>query len=343
MSLTIDQLQFTYPGSTAGIFDIDLTVKTGELLAVIGASGSGKTTLLKLIAGFETADAGQITLNDTDITHSPVQHRELGLVFQSYALFPHMSAWQNVAYPLKVRKIPPPRRRGRAFEALERVGLRGFETRKPLTLSGGQQQRVALARALVFAPRALLLDEPLSALDAGLRSEMRDEILRIQRDFGIATLLITHDQEEALSMADRVAVMQQGRIVQVARPKKLYDSPRNRFVAGFVGEANLWEGRVENHRQVSLDFGALAVPSHNLPAGTPVTVMVRPEHVIPQSGEDQINTFQGPVVADRFLGAVRRFDLAVGNALIQGQTDCRDHINVVHIRPEHIRLLPATL
>ncbi|MFV0423802.1 ABC transporter ATP-binding protein [Oleidesulfovibrio sp.] len=341
MSLIIKNLQFCYPNTTTGVHDINLTINNGELLAVIGSSGSGKTTLLNLIAGFLTAKSGSIFIDDTDITYLPVRERQLGVVFQSYALFPHMTIWENVAYPLKIRKIDKAKRRTMAYEALERVGLKGFGDRRPTTLSGGQQQRVALARALVFAPKVLLLDEPLSALDASMRSDMRDEILRLQREFDIATVHITHDQEEALSMADRVAVMQAGNLVQVAQPKELYDAPATKSVAGFVGEANLWDGIVRSADTVELPFGVLRTTPHNLAAGTKVTALVRPENVLTAQSPDGTNQFGGNIIRDRFLGAMRRYDLAVGDSVILGQTGERTAIESVYIAPEHVRLLTA--
>jgi putative spermidine/putrescine transport system ATP-binding protein len=339
MSLKLENINFAYPGTEAGVFDINLSIADGEFLAVIGSSGSGKTTLLKLIAGFEVPSQGRVLLDGNDITPLSVRERNLGVVFQSYALFPHMTTWQNIAYPLKIRKIEPKERYRLAMEAIERVGLQGFEERRPQTLSGGQQQRVALARALVFQPKALLLDEPLSALDASLRGEMRDEILRLQREFFISTVHITHDQEEALSMADRVAVLEAGRLVQVATPLELYDKPATRSVADFVGEANLWEGIVESRDSVRLSFGLLTTVNHGYSHGKKVTVLVRPENVTVGRSEDEINVFSGKIIRDRFLGAVRRYDLAVEGAVILGQTGIRGEIDVVSISPEHIRLL----
>ncbi|MBN9309838.1 ABC transporter ATP-binding protein [Devosia sp.] len=242
--LHLDSVSFLYPGVPVGVRDVSLEVKPGELVAVIGASGSGKTTLLNLLAGFLTPSRGRVVIDGKDVSAMPPEKRNLGIVFQSYGLFPHLRAWENVAYPLKVRGVPLAQRRERALEALRRVGMGNRAENGPRELSGGQQQRVALARALVFQPRGLLLDEPLSALDANLRVEMRDEILRVQRAAGIAALLVTHDQEEALSIADRVAVMREGRLVQVAPPRELYDAPADEETARFVGEANLWRGSV---------------------------------------------------------------------------------------------------
>ncbi len=340
MSIRIDNVSFAYPGTDVGVHGVDIEVADGELVAVIGASGSGKTTLLKLIAGFEHPRSGRIWLGDEDVTGLSVRQRHLGVVFQSYALFPHMTAQQNVAYPLKIRGVHRAKRHRLAEEALARVGLEGFAQRRPTMLSGGQQQRVALARALIFQPRALLLDEPLSALDAGLRGEMRDEIRRLQREFNIATVHVTHDQEEALSMADRVAVMEAGSLVQVARPLELYDTPATRSVAHFVGQANLWDGVMESEDAVRVPFGLLKAAPQGFGPGSAVTVLVRPENVGIEDAADGENTFAGRLMRDRFLGAVRRYDIAVGDEVILGETGRRGPIEAVSIKPEHVRLMP---
>jgi putative spermidine/putrescine transport system ATP-binding protein len=341
MSLQVQDVAFRYPRTGAGVAGIDLEVRPGELLAVIGASGSGKTTLLRLVAGFLAPDRGRVVIDGRDVTARPARERDLGVVFQTYALFPHMTVAENVAYPLKVRGVPTAGRRRAALEMLARVGLGGFADRRPATLSGGQQQRVALARALVFRPKALLLDEPLSALDAALRLSMRDEIRRLQREQGIATLHVTHDQEEALSMADRVAVMEAGRLLQVAPPRDLYDAPATRAVAAFVGHANIWDGRAAGPAEVATPLGVLATRPHGLPLGAPVAVLVRPERVVVDPSPGALNRFAGRLVRDRFLGAVRRFDLDVGGATIQGETAHRGEIAAVLIPPEDVRLLPA--
>lgn len=343
MSVRFENVSFRYPGTTTGVFDIDLEIATGELLAVIGPSGSGKSTLLKLLSGFAVPDTGRILVDGKDVTHLPPHERALGVVFQSYALFPHMSLWRNVAYPLKVRGIPKTERQERARDALARVGLGDFAERVPTSLSGGQQQRVALARALVFSPRALLLDEPLSALDAALRHGMRDEIMRVQRKAGIATLHVTHDQEEALSMGDRVAVMSAGRLEQVATPRDLYDRPASRRVAAFVGHANLWEGMVVAPGLVSTRLGELVCDTAGFATGADVIALVRPEHVVPllelPSGP-RPNVFFGHMAEDRFLGAVRRCDLEVGGGTVRIETSIRAAIAAVAVPPDAIRLLP---
>lgn len=338
-AVELRRVTFTYPGTTAGVFDVDLAIAPGELLAVIGASGCGKSTLLKLIAGFLIPDSGSIWIDGRDVTDVPPRDRQLGVVFQSYALFPHMTALDNTAYPLKVRGVPATDRRARALETLKTVGLGELAHRLPGEQSGGQQQRVALARALVFRPRALLLDEPLSALDAALRVEMRDEIRRIQRQYDIATLHITHDQQEALSMADRVAMMSHGRILQVTTPRDLYEHPASPDVAAFVGHANLWPGILAGPDRVETPLGPIVTEPHSLPRGAAVTVMVRPEKVRLGPAPDKINTFCGEVRLDRFLGSVRQFDLAVKGGSITGETAEAGPIGCIHFPPGSVLLL----
>ncbi len=224
--------------------DLDLEIADGEFFSMLGPSGSGKTTVLRLIAGFEQPTAGRILLGDDDVTDRPPFARDVNTVFQDYAIFPHMSVRQNVEYGLRVKKVGKPDRRKRADEALATVRLEGYADRRPHQLSGGQRQRVALARALVNRPKVLLLDEPLGALDLKLRREMQIELKEIQREVGITFVFVTHDQEEALTMSDRIAVFNEGRIEQLATPVELYEEPASAFVAGFVGTSNLLEGQV---------------------------------------------------------------------------------------------------
>jgi putative spermidine/putrescine transport system ATP-binding protein len=339
--IVLEGVSYAYPGSGAGVFDIDLTIGAGELLAVIGASGCGKSTLLKVIAGFIKPDKGCVIIAGEDAADVPARERNIGVVFQAYSLFPHMRAWENVAYPLKLRGIAAAARRARAHDMLERVGLAAHADKRPGQLSGGQQQRVALARALVFEPRALLLDEPLSALDAAMRVEMRDEILRLQRAHGIATLHITHDQEEALSMADRVAVMQAGRITQLATPRDLYDRPATRDVATFVGHANILSAHASGPARVETPIGPLVTVAHGIAIGTAVTVLVRPERVRPGPASDGANTFAGTVTRDRFLGSLRRFDFAVKGGTLLGETSVPGAIDIVHVPASAVQILPA--
>jgi len=341
MSLVLDGLTYTYPSSQAGVRDVSFEIRPGELLAVIGPSGCGKTTILKLVAGFLRPDGGRILVDGVDASDTPARARGMGVVFQSYALFPHMSALQNVAYPLRIRGVAASERRTRALEALGLVGLAREAERRPAQLSGGQQQRVALARALVFRPRALLLDEPLSALDAARRVETRDEILRVQKAAGIATLHITHDQEEALSMADRVAVMGEGRLLQVGTPREIYERPASRAVASFVGHANLIPGTVRDAGSIDTPFGLLAASSAGRAPGSAVTLLVRPERVALGPAPDGLNTVQGAVVRDRYLGSLRRLDLEAGGHRLTVETAQAGEVSTVHLPPSAIQVLAA--
>lgn len=229
-------------GTVKAVDGVDLDITPGEFITLLGPSGSGKTTVLRMIAGFENPDAGTITLNGQDITHLPPYERDVNTVFQDYALFPHMDVISNIEYGLRVKKVPKDVRRAKAMEALEQVRLGGYEHRKPSQLSGGQRQRVALARALVNRPSVLLLDEPLGALDLKLRQQMQIELKELQREVGITFIFVTHDQEEALTMSDRIAVFDKGQIQQLDRPANIYERPTNEFVAGFVGVSNLISG-----------------------------------------------------------------------------------------------------
>lgn len=238
MSLRIESLRKSFEGVTA-LEDIELQVGANEFVCLLGPSGCGKTTLLRIIAGLLNADSGRIVLNERDLATLPARARGFGIVFQSYSLFPHMTVAQNVGYGLTIRRTPADQVQRRSSQLLETVKLAGFEQRYPAQLSGGQQQRVAIARALAVNPALLLLDEPLSALDARVRADLRLELRDVQRQLGIPTLMVTHDQEEALSMADRIVCMNQGHIEQVGTPQELYLRPRTRFVANFMGQSNL--------------------------------------------------------------------------------------------------------
>ncbi len=231
-----------YGADHYAVRDVSFRLHPGEFLTLLGPSGSGKTTILMMVAGFETPTKGEIRLGGADIAGQPPQRRNLGVVFQGYGLFPHMTVQQNVEFPLRMRSLPAAERRRRAADMLDKVGLAPFAGRRPRALSGGQQQRVALARALVFDPDALLLDEPLGALDRRLRETLQIEIKQIQQRLGISVLMVTHDQDEAMMMSDRIAVMHEGRIVQIGSPAEVYSRPATTFVAGFLGETNLLPG-----------------------------------------------------------------------------------------------------
>ncbi|MDI3421741.1 ABC transporter ATP-binding protein [Streptomyces luteolus] len=296
-------------GSTVALDGLDLDIAPGELVALLGPSGCGKTTALRIIAGFESADAGELLMDGQDVTSVPANRRDIGMVFQSYSLFPNMTAAENVSYGLRVRGVSSGERAARAGELLDLVGLPGRGGHYPHQLSGGQQQRVALARALAIRPRVLLLDEPLSALDAKVRLTLREEIRRIQLELGITTVFVTHDQEEALSMADRVAVMKDGRLEQCAAPSELYDRPATPFVAEFVGTMNRVPGVVGADGVVEL-FGR-RLPAHggSFGAGTEVDVLLRPEGFGVVPGGDAV------VRVATFLGATTRLHVTTASGL----------------------------
>lgn len=344
-AVELESVSFRYPRSGAGIDDVSLAIAPGELLACMGPSGCGKTTLLRLVAGFLAPDRGGVRLRGADVTSTPARERACGVVFQNYALFPTMRVWENVAYPLRIRGVDDAARRARANAMLERVGLATLADRWPRQLSGGQQQRVALARALVFEPRALLLDEPLSALDAATRLALRDEIRTLQRDQRIATLLITHDQDEALSLGDRVAVMREGRIVQVDTPTALYDQPADAFVAGFVGRANLFDAISATADTVNSPLGRLSTGDHGRAPGERLSVLVRPERVVVEVGDGPraaLNSFDVSVVRDAFHGASRRLVVRPigGDATVEVITAHRGPVHRVRIPPEAVHPLP---
>ncbi|KAF1044486.1 ABC transporter ATP-binding protein [Xylophilus sp.] len=258
------------------VHDFSLDIANGELVALLGPSGCGKTTVLRMLAGFESPDQGQVLIGGRDVTHVEPQRRNTAMVFQRYALFPHLTVQQNVAFGLEMRDVPRAAREARIGEVLKLVRLQGYSARLPHQLSGGQQQRVAIARALAIEPDVLLLDEPLSNLDAKLRAEVREEIRALQRSLGLTTLLVTHDQEEAMTMADRVVVIRQGRIEQVGSPGEVYGAPANRYVAGFVGRMNFFEGAPGNGRFLSQGGIALQVPAQAVDASI---IGVRPERI----------------------------------------------------------------
>ena len=272
-------------GDPVAVADLDLAIERGEFLTLLGPSGSGKTTTLMMLAGFETPSAGEILLGGASLAHRPPYRRNMGVVFQNYALFPHMSVAENVAFPLRVRGIKGSQATTKVANALALVKLDGLGERRPDALSGGQRQRVALARALVFEPDLVLMDEPLGALDRQLREHLQVEIKRIQRALGLTIVYVTHDQDEALTMSDRIAVFAGGRIQQIGRPDTIYETPANAFVAGFVGENNMLAGTVvtrhDDQCAIRLPGGQIvrAMATGEMMAGDPVIAAIRPEHV----------------------------------------------------------------
>ena len=285
----VDRVEKHY-GSVAALAGVSLTFADGEFFGLLGPSGSGKTTLLRAIAGFVEPDSGEIRLDGKDIGRTPVHRREIGMVFQNYALFPHMSVFENVAFGLSVRGEKGPVVEKRVKEMLALVRLAGFDARRPRQLSGGQQQRIALARALVTRPKLLLLDEPLGALDKRLRQQMQIELKQIQREVGITTVFVTHDQEEALTLSDRVAIFNEGRVVQAGKPLEIYERPATAFAANFLGDANFFEGRVEGPGRIATGVGTLTTSDALPPAGSTAMIAVRPEKIALTSSSSPGNT-----------------------------------------------------
>ena len=289
-------------GATRALNEMSLEIAPGELVALLGPSGCGKTTALRIVAGFETADAGEVLIDGRDVSGRPAAKRDMGMVFQSYSLFPNMNALDNVAFGLRMRKVGPADRRKRAAELLDMVGLAPQAGQYPHQLSGGQQQRVALARALAVEPRVLLLDEPLSALDAKVRLQLREQIRTLQQRLGTTTLFVTHDQEEALSMADRVGVMRAGQLEQVADPAELYSRPATAFVAEFVGTMNRLPAELGGGASTVTVLGTTVPAQPGGPDSGPVDALIRPENLTIKA----IVGGNGIVTNRTFLGAVTR-------------------------------------
>jgi putative spermidine/putrescine transport system ATP-binding protein len=297
----------TYDGVTRVVDNLNLDVERGEFLTLLGPSGSGKTTVLMMLAGFESPTGGEILLDGKPMSHRPAYQRDIGVVFQNYALFPHMSVGENIGFPLSVRNVPAAEIASRVKRALDMVQLAGFEHRRPAQLSGGQQQRIAVARALVFEPKLILMDEPLGALDKQLREQMQLEIRRLHQQLGVTMVYVTHDQSEALTMSDRIAVFHRGKVQQLDEPQRIYEAPVNAFVARFIGENNRLDGVLESADSARctvrladdtrIDGSLVEV----LAPGTPVTVSLRPERVQIQLAAHTMTAAAG----SRLQGALR--------------------------------------
>ena len=305
-------------GKTHVLKGIDLKIAPGEFFAFLGPSGCGKTTLLRLIAGFESCQSGEVLIGERNVAHLPPWRRDVGMVFQSYALWPHMTVRKNVAFGLEERKVPRSEIGPRVETALELVGLLEYAERRPSQLSGGQQQRVALARTIVVEPQVLLLDEPLSNLDAKLRIQMRRELRQLQRKLSLTTIFVTHDQEEANTTSDRIAVIEQGIVQQVGTPMTLYDEPANLFVANFLGVANVISGSIGNKAETlcfSSDDGSVTVPLTQGSEGER-SIVFRPQNLIIQPADEpapgDLARLSGTVEHLEFLGSVVRYRVAVG-------------------------------
>ena len=338
-------------GALAVLDGIDARFEAGRFTSLLGPSGSGKTTLLRVVGGFVAPDAGTVSIGGADVTHEPLWRRRIGMVFQSYALFPHMTVIDNVAYGLRRRGMRGAAARTEAKRALDLVRLSGLDARKPGQLSGGQQQRVALARAIVTKPRVLLLDEPLSALDRRLRQEMQVELRRIQRESGLTTIFVTHDQEEALALSDRVAILDGGRIVQEGAPADIYERPASVFAASFLGDANVFTGPVRDGG-VAAAGGLIRTGDALPPAGTAATVAVRPEKMAllaPGAAAAEDNSLTATVTETIYAGATSTFLLrGPGGAEIKVFSQNRDPAQpqpgeqaVVAWSPRHTVLLKA--
>ena len=304
-------------GAFVAVDDVHLAIQRGEFFSLLGPSGCGKTTTLRMVAGFETPTVGRIVLEGQDVSDVPPYRRNVNMVFQHYALFPHMNVFDNVAFGPRSRRAPSGEVKSRVMEMLEIVHLGEFARRKPAQLSGGQQQRVALARAIVIEPTVLLCDEPLGALDKKLRQAMQFELKQLQKKIGVTLVYVTHDQEEALTMSDRVAVMDRGRVVQVGSPRTIYEHPATRFVSDFIGDSNLLDGRaerVEGERAylVTADGARLVTPGAGIAAGERVTVAVRPEKVrLLADGGSPENVFKGVVESVNFQGGSTLYRIAL--------------------------------
>ena len=331
-------------GPQRAIDDVSMVMPAGQFTTVLGPSGSGKTTMLSLIAGITSVTAGRIEIGARDITNEPSSARNTGLVFQSYALFPHMTIFDNIAFPLRLRKVSGTDVTRRVDEALRMVRLEGYGARKPDQLSGGQQQRVALARAIVFKPDILLLDEPLAALDRNLRQEVRMEIRALQKELGITTVMVTHDQEEAMSLSDRVILLSKGRVEQVGTPDEMYHRPATRFAAGFLGTANFLDGQWRDGMIRTATGEGYPAQAEGLAQGSPVTGVLRPDEVrFVASG----GMAHGRVIDVDFLGEVVRYGVRtpggqVLRAHVTGLHDRHSDGDIVHLAwdPSRVWLLP---
>ncbi|WP_336036212.1 ABC transporter ATP-binding protein [Halobacterium yunchengense] len=323
-------------GDLTAVDDVSFEVKDGELLALLGPSGSGKTTTLRMLAGFEQPTRGTISLAGNDVTHVPTHKRDTGMVFQDYALFPHMTVGENIAFGLKRQGFEKDEIQDRIEEVLDMVDLGGFKDRNPRNLSGGQQQRVATARAIAIEPEVMLMDEPLGALDKKLRDQLEVELTELQADLGITTLYVTHNQEEALTIADRIAVMNEGRIEQIASPIEVYEEPASEFVADFIGDTNFLEGDLRRNGDGSvvlgIDDAEVGVNAAEVPSDGGGAVFVRPEKINAYEAgftDGSLNTLAGRVERRLFLGSkVRYFVDAYGHELVVD--DSNQHATTLH-------------
>ncbi|MBJ7393579.1 MAG: ABC transporter ATP-binding protein [Candidatus Nanopelagicales bacterium] len=326
-------------GSVAALNNISLDIKTNEMFALLGPSGCGKTTLLRIIAGFEYPDSGQVLMNQSDLLAIPTRTRPVNLMFQSYALFPHMDVFSNISYGLTNTSLSKEDISNQTFEIIEKIGLQDHVKKKPNQLSGGQQQRVALARAIARKPKILLLDEPLSALDKKIRQEMQIELKRIQHEFGITFIIVTHDQDEAISLANRIAVFDKGEIKQISTPQELYENPTNEFVANFIGDGNLLKATSTTTGFKHPALGEITV-SHNYESGKQISFLIRPENI----SLVKVLDGSGEIVDSVFAGYRKNINIKLKNNEIvrvyadkSASLEIGDQVNL-SFRPQDIRV-----
>lgn len=328
-------------GDFVAVDNISCDIKEGEFFTLLGPSGCGKTTLLRMIAGFNAIDGGQISFDDKVINHIEAHQRDIGMVFQNYAIFPHMSVFDNVAYGLRARKIPKDQIVPKVMEALALVQIETLKDRKPSELSGGQQQRVALARAIVIHPSVLLMDEPLSNLDAKLRVQMRTIIKKLQRELGITTIYVTHDQEEALAISDRIAIINQGQVMQIDTPERIYKKPKNVFVAGFIGTSNFMTGDIIKMEEdmtahIKLDAGMSFTMKLQKKVTGRIKISVRPEQfILDQPAEYSL---EGEVTMHTFLGDFANYEIRLKNNQVIEANEYTKDIDFVRTQGQVVRL-----
>jgi len=327
-------------GNVKAVQEVSFEATEGRVLSLLGPSGCGKTTTLRCIAGFENPDQGEIYLDDRKITPFPPEKRGIGMVFQNYALWPHMTVYGNLAFGLQIRKVPKPEINKRIKKILSMVQLEGYENRYPRQMSGGQQQRIAMARALVFEPDIMLLDEPLSNLDAKLREEMRFEFTELQKKLGITAVYVTHDQAEALVLSDKIVILDQGKIVQSGTPKEIFSNPKNKFVAGFIAVTSFMDGKVDSLTEeqkkvvVKTDDGlTIQGNNSNLSVGQRVSVAIRMNAVHFVQDEDEIeknsvNLFKGKIIQSSYLGNIVDYKISVGNWIVRTNTEVKNNFKV---------------
>jgi putative spermidine/putrescine transport system ATP-binding protein len=343
-SIRLEKVKKVFDNHVVAVDDVSLAVREGEFFSLLGPSGCGKTTTLRLIAGFEEPTEGTVSIRGRDVTHVPPHKRDTGMVFQNYALFPHRTIFENVAFGLRMRHLPKGEIQKKVNEALRLVEMEGLGLRRPSQLSGGQQQRVALARAIVIEPTVLLCDEPLGALDKKLRQQMQFELKNLQKKIGVTLVYVTHDQEEALTMSDRIAVMHQGRVVQIGPPLQIYNHPQTRFVSNFIGDSNLFEGSVEKTDNdlihlVTTDSVRLVARGGDSAQGDRLTLAVRPEKArLLRTGEAAENRYTGSVESANFMGVSILYRIALPSGRLLFVIEPNDGTNPIFAPGQEVQV-----